>query len=102
MWIELGLASGYVDMTNIYVGNLPYSVTEAELKETFGAYGAVGRATVIVDRETGRARGFGFVEMENEAEADAAIEALNGKEMGGRTLVVNKARPKSETPRERR
>ena len=89
-------------MTNIYVGNLPYSVTEAELEEAFGAYGTVSRATVIMDRETGRARGFGFVEMENDAEADAAIEALNGSDMGGRTLVANKARPKTDGPREDR
>ena len=85
-------------MTNIYVGNLPYSVTNEQLEETFGAHGVVRRATVIVDRETGRARGFGFVEMENDAEADAAIEALNGSDMDGRTLVVNKARPKASGP----
>jgi len=85
-------------MTNIYVGNLPYTITEAELEEAFGAYGAVSRATVIVDRETGRARGFGFVEMENDAEANAAIEALNESDLGGRTLVVNKARPKTSGP----
>ena len=85
-------------MTNIYVGNLPYSITEAELEEAFGAYGTVTRATVIVDRETGRARGFGFVEMENDAEANAAIEALNGSDLGGRALVVNKARPKASGP----
>ena len=81
-------------MVNIYVGNLPYTTTEAELQQTFEAYGAVSRTTVITDRETGRSRGFGFVEMENDAEADAAIEALNGADMGGRKLVVNKARPK--------
>ena len=84
-------------MTNIYVGNLPYSITEAELEEAFGAYGTVNRATVIVDRETGRARGFGFVEMETDTEAEAAIEALNGSDLGGRTLVVNKARPKTSS-----
>ena len=85
-------------MTNIYVGNLPYSVTNEDLEKTFAAHGAVRRATVIVDRETGRARGFGFVEMENDAEAEAAIEALNGSDLGGRTLVVNKARPKAAGP----
>ena len=85
-------------MTNIYVGNLPYTITEAELEEAFGAYGAVSRATVIIDRETGRARGFGFVEMENDAEANAAIEALNGSDLGGRALVANKAKPKTSGP----
>lgn len=82
-------------MTNIYVGNLPYDTTQADLEKTFGAYGTVTRATIIIDRETGKARGFGFVEMEGDGEADAAIEALNGTQLGGRTLVVNKARPKT-------
>ena len=81
-------------MTDIYVGNLPYNVTEEELEEAFGAYGQVSRAKVITDRITGRSRGFGFVEMADEAEATAAIEAMNGADMGGRSLVVNKARPK--------
>jgi len=81
-------------MLNIYVGNLPFSATDAELQEAFSAHGTVNAATVITDRETGRPRGFGFVEMENDAEGEAAIEALNGSDMGGRTLVVNKARPK--------
>jgi cold-inducible RNA-binding protein len=81
-------------MTNIYVGNLPYSTTEAELEEVFGAHGAVGRASVITDRETGRSRGFGFIEMPNDEEASAAIEALNGSDFGDRALVVNVARPK--------
>jgi len=79
-------------MINIYVGNLPYDTTDADLESAFGAHGAVSRAKVIVDRATGRSRGFGFVEMPNDDEGDAAIEALNGSEMGGRTLVVNKAR----------
>ena len=83
-------------MTNIYVGNLPYSATDAELEQAFAAYGTVSRVKVITDRETGRPRGFGFVEMENDDEADAAIEGLNGSDMGGRKLVVNKARPKRE------
>jgi RNA recognition motif-containing protein len=81
-------------MTNIYVGNLPYSTTDASLQEAFTSYGAVDRAKVIVDRVSGRSRGFGFVEMANGEEAQAAIEALNGSEMEGRTLVVNEARPK--------
>ena len=78
----------------LYVGNLAYSVTNESLSTMFSAHGAVDSAQVIMDRETGRSRGFGFVEMENDAEAEAAIEALNGSDMGGRTLVVNKARPK--------
>ena len=81
-------------MTNVYVGNLPYSMTDAKLEETFSSYGTVDRAKVIVDRVSGRSRGFGFVEMSNGEEAKAAIEALNGTELDGRTLVVNEARPK--------
>jgi cold-inducible RNA-binding protein len=81
-------------MVNIYVGNLPYTTMETDLQQAFEAYGAVSRAKVITDRETGRSRGFGFVEMTNDTEADAAIEALNGQDFGGRRLVVNKARPK--------
>ena len=82
-------------MVNIYVGNLSYEIAEAELSQAFSAHGVVGQAKVIMDRETGRSRGFGFVEMANDAEAEAAITALNGAELGGRTLVVNKARPKN-------
>ena len=85
-------------MTNIYVGNLPYGITQLQLEEAFKPYGAVNRATVVVDRETGRSRGFGFVEMENDSEAEAAIEGLNGSDFDGRTLVVNKARPKTSGP----
>ena len=81
-------------MINIYVGNLPYSATDAELEAAFAAYGTVERAKVIVQRTTGRSRGFGFVEMTNEDEARAAIEALNGSEMDGRPLVVNEANPR--------
>ncbi len=80
-------------MTNIYVGNLPYSTTEAELIEVFSAHGAVNRASVVTDRDTGHSRGFGFVEMVNDDEGSAAIEALNGSVLGDRTLVVNVARP---------
>jgi RNA recognition motif-containing protein len=83
-------------MANLYVGNLPYSVTEEELEKAFAAYGAVSAARVVTDRATGRPRGFGFVEMENDDEANAAIEALNGTDMGGRKLVVNIARPKQQ------
>ena len=82
----------------LYVGNLPFSATEAELKETFGAFGAVDSVSLISDRETGRAKGFGFVEMGNANEAKAAIEALNGKNMGARAMVVNEARPREDRP----
>ncbi len=81
-------------MLNIYVGNLPYSTTDASLQEAFSAHGSVDRAKVIVDRVTGRSRGFGFIEMTNDEEGRAAIEAMNETEMDGRALVVNEARPK--------
>lgn len=86
---------------NIYVGNLPYSTTDEELRELFGEFGEVASASVILDRDTGRSRGFGFVEMPSQAEAEAAISALNQKEHGGRALNVNQARPRGERrPRE--
>jgi RNA recognition motif-containing protein len=78
----------------IYVGNLPYSATEDELKELFSPYGTVENVDLIADRETGRPRGFGFVEMDEEG-ADAAIRALDQQEMGGRSLRVNEARPRN-------
>ncbi|QDU18146.1 RNA recognition motif domain-containing protein [Urbifossiella limnaea] len=80
--------------TNIYVGNLPWSTTTDELFAMFQQYGAVNRAQVVTDRETGRSRGFGFVEMPSEAEANAAIEALNNQQMNGRPLTVNIAKPR--------
>ncbi|MCS7176778.1 MAG: RNA-binding protein [Candidatus Kapabacteria bacterium] len=83
---------------NIYIGNQPYSVREEQLRSWFEEYGTVERATVVIDRFTGRSRGFGFGEMPNEQEARRAIEALNGSELEGRTLVVNLARPRSESP----
>lgn len=79
---------------NIYVGNLPFETTEDNLHVTFAEYGEVTSARVITDRMTGRSRGFGFVEMANNNEAEAAIRALNGTELGGRTLTVNEARPR--------
>ena len=81
---------------NIYVGNLPYSATDDTLRQTFEQHGPVQSARVITDRATGRPRGFGFVEMDNAADADKAIEALNGSEMDGRTLAVNEARPRRD------
>jgi RNA recognition motif-containing protein len=83
---------------DIYVGNLPYSVDGTELEELFGEYGTVERVYLISDRETGRPRGFGFVTMNDNNEAHAAIEALNGRELGGRALKINEARPREERP----
>ncbi len=80
----------------LYVGNLSYNVNNGELEEMFAAHGTVESASVITDRDTGRSKGFGFVEMGNDAQAQAAISALHGKEMGGRSLTVNEARPREE------
>jgi RNA recognition motif-containing protein len=85
-------------MKQIYVGNLPYRSTEDEVRELFAQYGEVKSVKLITDRETGRARGFGFVEMEDEG-ASSAIEALDGKEFEGRVLKVNEARPRESRPR---
>ncbi len=84
---------------NLYVGNLSFQATEAELREAFGAYGTVTKVAIITDRETGRSKGFAFVEMASKAEGEAAIAALNGKELGGRKLNVNEARPREDRPR---
>jgi RNA recognition motif-containing protein len=81
---------------NIYVGGLAYSVTNEQLDELFSAYGTVESARVITDKYTGQSRGFGFVEMSTQAEADQAIEALNGTQHAGRTLTVNEARPQEK------
>jgi hypothetical protein len=77
----------------LYVGNLPYSVRDGDLEQAFSAFGAVSSAKVMMERDTGRSKGFGFVEMGSDSEAQAAIEGLNGHPMGGRSLVVNEARP---------
>ena len=82
-------------MANIYVGNLSYEATEEEIRQLFAEFGDVDSVNLITDRETGRLRGFGFVEMSDDAGAKAAIEGLNGKEIAGRTLTVNEARPKT-------
>jgi RNA recognition motif-containing protein len=79
---------------NIYVGNLSYDMSEEALREAFAEYGDVSSAKILSDRETGRSRGFGFVEMPNQSEGEAAIAQLNGKEVGGRALRVNEARPR--------
>lgn len=80
----------------LYVGNLPYTTTEDELRQMFGASGTVASASVIMDRESGRSKGFGFVEMSTDEEAKAAIAALNGQTMGQRQIVVDEARPTQE------
>lgn len=82
-------------MKNIYVGNLAYSVSDDGLRQAFAAYGEVARAKVIMDRDTGRSKGFGFVEMPNDAEAEAAIEGLNEQPIEGRNVRVNEARPRT-------
>jgi RNA recognition motif-containing protein len=84
--------------TKLYVGSLPYSTTEQQLSELFSQYGTVTSAKVITDRYTGQSRGFGFVEMSTGEEAQKAIAALNGSALGGRTLVVNEARPQEKRP----
>ncbi|NGX33960.1 MAG: hypothetical protein K1060chlam1_00304 [Candidatus Anoxychlamydiales bacterium] len=80
----------------LYVGNLPHATTEQELTDIFAAFGAVVSAKIILDRDTGRSRGFGFVEMGSKEEAEKAIEEMNGKEVGGRTIVVNEARQREK------
>jgi RNA recognition motif-containing protein len=80
----------------LYVGNLSYDTSDSKLQEMFEEYGAVQSAQVIMDRDTGRSKGFGFVEMSSDQEAQAAINGLNGKEAGGRSLTVNEARPRED------
>ena len=82
----------------LYVGNLPYSFRDSDLESTFGAYGSVSSAKVMMERDTGRSKGFGFVEMGSDAEAQSAIEGVNGQAIGGRNLVVNEARPMEPRP----
>lgn len=86
-------------MKNLYVGNLPHSTTEADLRTAFAVYGQVDSVNIITDRDTGRARGFAFVEMGDSGSAEKAIAALNGSDLGGRTIQVNEAKPKADRPR---
>jgi RNA recognition motif-containing protein len=86
-------------MKNLFVGNMSFQTTESELTELFKPFGAITRVRVVMDRETGRARGFAFVEMPNDEEAAKAVAALDGKAVGGRNLKVNEARPKGDAPR---
>ncbi len=83
---------------NIYVGNLPYGVTDSDLREAFSAYGEVSSSAVISDKFSGQSKGFGFVEMANNSEADQAIKALNDTDMQGRAIKVNQAKPRGERP----
>ena len=82
----------------LYVGNLPYSVRDGDLEQSFGQFGTVTSAKVMMERDTGRSKGFGFVEMASDAEAQAAINGMNGQPLGGRSLVVNEARPMEARP----
>src|SRR5512141_3138364 len=83
----------------LYVGNLPYSVRDSDLEQAFAAFGSVTSAKVMMERDTGRSKGFGFVEMGSDAEAQAAISGMNGQPLGGRSVVVNEARPMESRPR---
>ena len=83
-------------MKNIFVGNLSFTATEDSVRSMFEAYGPVDRVSIVTDRDTGQPKGFGFVEMTNDAEAEKAISALNGTELDGRALTINEARPKTE------
>lgn len=85
-------------MTNIYVGNLSYETTSNDLEMAFAEFGDVSKATVVTDRETGRSKGFGFVEMSDKTAADSAIQNLNERPLGGREIKVNEARPRGERP----
>jgi RNA recognition motif-containing protein len=93
VYVEIG------SMKNIYVGNLAYSVSDDDLRDAFSAFGEVARAKVIMDRDTGRSKGFGFVEMPDDGEADAAIAGLNEQPINGRNVRVNEARPRDDRPR---
>jgi RNA recognition motif-containing protein len=84
---------------NLFVGNLAWTTTQADLEAAFGAYGEVSSAKIMTDRETGKSRGFAFVEMPNDSEARKAVDELNGKDLKGRAINVNEARPREERPR---
>lgn len=86
-------------MYKLFVGGLPFATTDDELNELFATYGTVASAVVVKDRDTGRSKGFGFVEFENDDEGKVAEQALNGSDLGGRSITVNEARPKEDKPR---
>jgi len=103
IFLPMPIAFYTVDLQmNIYVGNLPYSMNDGELEELFDEFGSVQSAKVIMDRETNRSKGFGFVIMDNDEEANTAISNLNGHSLKGRELRVNEARPREERPRPNR
>lgn len=85
-------------MKSIYVGNLPFTASEEDVRSLFEPFGAVSSVKLVSDRDTGRPRGFGFVEMDDDGDAETAIRELNGKDMGGRTLRINEAQPRSPRP----
>jgi cold-inducible RNA-binding protein len=93
---KLPLFGPRISVKNIFVGNLNFNTSEEQLRAMFATYGTVERVSILTDRDTGRSRGFGFVEMTNEAEAEKAIAALNGANLDGRTLNVNEAKPKTD------
>jgi cold-inducible RNA-binding protein len=95
---RLQISKGKKRMKNIFVGNLSFGATEDALRALFEAHGTVGRVNIVTDRDSGQPRGFGFVEMNNDSEGDKAIAALNGRDLDGRTLNVNEARPKTDRP----
>lgn len=90
--------NGDIMENKLYVGNLPYTFSDSDMQRTFGEFGSVNSAKVIMDRDSGQSKGFGFVEMATAAEATAAIEALHGQDLGGRDMVVNLARPMEARP----
>lgn len=96
--LEIGLCEEF-KVTNIYVGNLSFRATEDDVRGAFAAHGDVSSVNIIMDRETGRSRGFAFVEMPNADEANSAIDAINGQEIAGRGVTVNEARPRTDRPR---
>lgn len=97
--ILIGEVQRIMSSSKLYVGNLPFRVTEEELRDLFGAHGEVVNATIVMDRDTGRPRGFGFIEMSNDDEAQAVIQNLDGKDFMGRSLKVNVAQPRENRPR---
>ncbi len=92
------MGTGGPSVKNIFVGNLNFNTSDEQLRALFATYGQVDRVSILTDRDTGRSRGFGFVEMTNDAEAEKAIAALNGANLDGRSLNVNEARPKTDRP----
>ena len=98
-WRRFLFCLEFLEKMNLYVGNLPYSVGDQELRDAFSQFGEISRANVIMDRETGRSKGFGFVEMPNKAEAEEAISAMNDRDLEGRRVRVNEARPRDDSRR---